>query len=207
MANTSYNNIIELVTSGIKKATREHIKLTNQYSELSWGPEYFLTVNIVNELKKLNAAYIYLEEVMSKSQESPKGKAPEEWGPKKRYDIVVRKSDGYPYAAIEVKHRVYRVSDRVVEDFKRISYAVNSKEDGDSIFKMGIFAFHTVFYGDKSDLTKQKKSINDLYSKLEEELKEYKGKAILDKDLIEPIQYSHDRSIVWGGGCFILSPP
>jgi hypothetical protein len=207
MVNVSYNNIGESVTSGIKKATKEHIKLTNQYNELSWGPEYFLTVNIVNELKRLSAAYIYLEEAMSESQEAPKGKAPEEWGPKKRYDIVVRKSDGSPYAAIEVKHRVYRVSDRVVEDFKRISYAVNSKEDGDSIFKMGIFAFYTVFYGDKSDPVKQKKSINDLYTKLEEELKEYKGRATLDKRLIEPTPYSHDRSIVWGGGCFVLSPP
>lgn len=207
MTNVSYNHIVDYVTSGVKKATKEHIKLTNKYHELSWGPEYFLTVSIVNELKKLDTSFIYLEEVMSESQDPPKGKrAPVGWGPRKRYDIVVRKSDGFPYAAIEVKHRVYSISDRVVEDFKRISYAVNSKEDEDSVFKMGIFAFHTVFYGDASDPTKQKKSINNLYSKLEEELNEYKGKANLDKNLIEPTPYTHDKGIVWGGGCFILSP-
>ena len=207
MTNISYGNIADCVTSGIKRATSEYIKLTNEYNELSCGPEYFLTVSIVNELKKLDAASIFLEEPMKDSQDPPRGRKGVGWRPTKRYDIVVRKSDGYPYAAIEVKHRVYGVDDRVIRDFKRISYAVKLKEDGESIFKMGIFVFYTVFLGKKTDLTKQNNSINNLYSNLEKELKHYKGNAKLDKALINPTPYSHERGTVWGGGCFILSPP
>ena len=206
MANVSYNNIVEFVNSGIKKAVKEHLILTNEFTELSFSPEYFITVNIANELKKLNAAYVYLEESMSKSQDPPKKRAPEEWGENKRYDIVVRTSDSFPYAAIEVKNRVYNVSDKVTKDFKRISFAVRSEKNEDSVFRMGVFAFYTVFDGSKSSDSK-KESILNLYSNLEKELNEYRGSSKLDNELFDPTVYPHDKSMVWGGGCFILSPP
>lgn len=204
MSNVSYNNVIDCVTSGIQKATSEHLKLTNNLTELGWGPEYFLTVNIANELKKLEAAHIFLEEPMGDSQDKPKGRPPSSWGKRKRYDIVVRRSDTNPYAAIEVKHRVYSLSDGVRDDFRRLAYAVKPKSDGEKIFNLGIFAFYTVFYGDKSDTNKQKKGINNLYLNLEEELLEYAEIASVDKELFPPKPYEYDRSIVWGGGCFIL---
>jgi hypothetical protein len=207
MANVSYNNIIESVNSGIEVAVKEHLKLTNNETELSWAPEYFINVNIVKKLKTLSASYVNLEEPMGESWEPPKGKAPEDWKPNKRYDIVVRKSNNFPYAAIEVKNRVYKVSDREIEDFKRISTAVNSKENGENVFKMGIFAFYTVFDEDYTNQTEKKENILDLYSNLEKELKRLKGRAEVDSvHLFDPTPYTHLENSVWGGGCFILSP-
>ncbi|MCL4356473.1 MAG: hypothetical protein M1460_01205 [Candidatus Thermoplasmatota archaeon] len=62
MTNISNKSIVDCVTSGITRATDDHRKLTNGNSEMSWAPEYFLTVSIVNELRKLNDACIILEE-------------------------------------------------------------------------------------------------------------------------------------------------
>ena len=144
---------------------------------------------------------------MGELQDQPKGRAPEGWKRTKRYDIVVRASDFSPYAAIEVKHRVYSVSKRVTEDFKRISNAVNFKPNGKDAFKMGIFAFYTVFDEDNTTRSEKKEIIEKLYSDLKAELKKYKGKAEVNKGTIDPISFTHNREIVWGGGCFILSPP
>ena len=95
----------------------------------------------------------------------------------------------------------------MIRDFKRISYAVKLQEDGDSIFKIGIFVFYTVFLGKKTDLTKQNNSINNQYFNLEKKLKHYKGNAKLDKGSYKtPTPYSHEKRTVWGEGCFILSP-
>jgi hypothetical protein len=43
------------------KATKEQIKLTHRYNELSLALEYFLTVNAVKELKKLNRGIYFLK--------------------------------------------------------------------------------------------------------------------------------------------------
>lgn len=204
MANVSYNNIVECVNSGIEKAVKDHLKLTNEYTELSYAPEYFLTVNIASELKKLSAAFVYLEEAMGKSQDTPRKKATEEWGKNKRYDIVVRTSDTLPYAAIEVKNRVYDIKNRIIDDFKRISFAVKSDEEHDEVFKMGVFAFYSVF-DDTNSQSANKKSVIELYSNLEEELDKYRGSAKLNREMIEPKSYSYDRNTVWGGGCLVLS--
>ena len=214
MTNISNKSIVDCVTSGITRATDDHRKLTNGNSEMSWAPEYFLTVSIVNELRKLNDACIILEEPMKESQKQPKRMRG--WSPRNRYDIVVRNSNLKPYAAIEVKNRVYEVSDRVIRDFERISTAVTPGNDGKKIFGMGIFAFYTIFNGQKNELIKLKKKISDLYSDLEKELKNtHKGNGKLDKSLIEPIPYTDEDGkmtlwekeiAVWGGGCLILSP-
>ncbi len=207
MANVSYNNIIDCVNSGIEAAVTEHLRLTNNLVELSYAPEYYINVNIVKKLKTLSAAYIFLEESMGDSWEPPEGKAPEDWKPNRRYDIVVRKSDGFPYAAIEVKNKVYNVSDKEIKDFKRISTAVNATEEGEMVFMMGIFAFYTVFDNKNKNVAEKKEIIEKLYSNLEAELKKHKGKAEVKRETIDPISYSHDKNAVWGGGCFVLSHP
>lgn len=208
MSNTTVNNVVDLVSTGIKKATTEYLKLVNYERELSWAPEYFLTVNIASELnKKLSSAYIFLEEAMGESREPPKGRPPVGYRPNKRYDIVVRTSNRSPMAAIEVKHRVYRVSERITEDIKRLSYAVGPKNDGKSVFKLGIFAFYTVFEQGGPRTKPPKEAINDIYDKLEEKFDDLRGDALLSSDLIDPKIYTQLRGMAWGGGCFILTAP
>lgn len=208
MTEDLYGRIIKCVNSGIERATREHLKLTSNDTELSYAPEYFITVNIIEELGVLKAGHLILEEPMGESTKPSKGRLPEELGTSKRYDIVVRDSKDSPYAVIEVKHRVYSVSARVIRDFKRISYAVNYEENNQNIFKMAIFAFYTVFDEDNTNQTEKKNIISTLYSDLEKELGKHKGNAVIDnRGLIDPTPYAYDENIVWGGGCFILSPP
>lgn len=207
MANATANNIVDCVTSGIKKATVEHLNLVNYYQDLSWGPEYFLTVNIVNELKKLTAAYIFLEEVMSESRGPSRGRRPAGYSPNNRYDIVVRTSNGSPMAAIEVKHRVYSVGNRIEKDIQRLSSAVRINSNGKTVFKMGIFAFYTVFEKGGSRAKDPKEAINNLYDKLEERFDDLRGDAILTTNLISPKGYKQLPELVWGGGCFVLTPP
>lgn len=72
MQNTTINNIIDCINSGIRRAVKDQIELTKD-AELSWGPEYFITANIARELKKLVSAQIVLEEKM-KDSFRPKGK-------------------------------------------------------------------------------------------------------------------------------------
>ena len=55
----------------------------------------------------------------------------------------------------------------MIRDFKRISYAVKLQEDGDSIFKIGIFVFYTVIlFGQVGFFTKEN-SIENKNSYLE----------------------------------------
>lgn len=205
MANATGNNIVSCVSSGIRKATNEYLKLVNEHQELSWGPEYFLTVNIVNELKKLTAAFIFLEEPMSETRDARKGRPPVGYRPNNRYDIVVRNGNETPMAAIEVKHRVYGVSERVVKDIQRLSYAVNPDSKGKSVFKLGIFAFYTVFEKGGSRSKQPEEAINELYDKLEERFDDFSGEAYLTSNLFTPSAYKQLPDMVWGGGCFIYS--
>lgn len=208
MADVLYNNIVEGVSSGIKQAALEHLKLTNNRTELSYAPEYFITVNIVDKLKNLSNSYVILEESMGgEINELPRGRHPEGWKRNKRYDIVVRDKDYLPFAAIEVKNRVYGVSERVIEDFRRISNAVNFRVNETDTFKMGIFAFYTVFDEEKTSPNEKIEIILKLYTDLQKELSLQKGKAHLSRGLIEPTTYSHDWNSIWGGGSFILSNP
>ena len=143
MQNATPQNIIECVKAGIQKAVKEHYELTNGY-ELSFGPEYFLTVSIAREMKRLSSAMVIMEENMDESKEVFRGRRPKWYSPKNRYDIVVRKSNGYPTAAIEVKHRVYEISQKVVKDLERLTGAVKVGNKAKSTFKVGIFAFYVV---------------------------------------------------------------
>lgn len=216
MTNISYDNIVDCVISGIKRSTRDYLSLTKEFDELNNGPEYFLTVGIANELKrKLEAVSIFLEEPWGDVQDPPEGRKLVRWNSSNRYDIVVRNSMGYPYAAIEVKHRVNGIRKEIITDFERISTAVEM-ENGQKIFNMGIFAFYTVEYTTKAEITNVKDKIINLYSNLERELNKHKRKAKLDRRLISPNPYTNEdgklkiwiggTKIVWGGGCFILSP-
>lgn len=203
MVSELWKNITDFINGGLKRAVKEHIELTKGQTELSYAPEYFLTVNIAEELKNLSGVSIILEESMG-GEDQPNGKKPEGWKRNKRYDIVVRKNDFSPYAAIEVKHRVYSVSERVIEDFRRISNAVNFKANGESVFEMGIFAFYTVFDEKSTNISQKSETIRKLYSNLEEKLQKYQKNATLKDNLIEPTEYHGFTNALWGGGCLVL---
>ncbi len=216
MNNFLNKKIVDCVIAGIEKATGEYIKLTKGYVQLGNGPEYFLTVSIANELKQLDDASIFLEENHGDLQAPPTGKKLENWKPNGRYDIVVRDSKALPYAVIEVKHRVHKVDERVIKDFQRVASAVEPEEDGEIICNMGIFAFYSEIYGEQTDLSEMKKEIHERYNQLEIELNKHKGNAKLEKNLIPPnpytnkngkvVEWGQNKAVVWGGGCFILSP-
>lgn len=204
MVNATPKSIIDYVIRGVKAATEEAHALTRDFQELSWGPEYLLTVCIARELRKLSAAGIFLEEMMKESRDPPKGRRHAGYSPKKRFDIVVRGSHGFPAAAIEVKHRVYNVSRPIVKDMKRLSYAVNKKSNGKRVFRLGILAFYTVFYaGDRKKLS-QKEAIAGLYNRLEQKLELVRESAKLNTRFIPPTHYQGSPEIVWGGGCLVL---
>jgi hypothetical protein len=204
MVGELWKNITDCINSGLKRAVKEHIELTNGQTDLSYAPEYFLTVNIAEELKCLSGVSIILEESMG-GADKLSGKKPEGWKRNRRYDIVVRRNDFSPYAAIEVKHRVYTVSERVIKDFKRISNAVNFKANGKSVFEMGIFVFYTVFDENNTNISQKNETIMELYSNLEIKLKDYQSNATLKANLIEPTKYPRYTNVLWGGGCLVLT--
>lgn len=205
MVNLTYSNVVNSVNSGIETAVKEFLKLSKNYVELSYAPEYYINVNIAKYLKTIRTASIFLEEPMGDSWEPTENKAPEDWKSNRRYDIVVRDREGYPYAVIEVKNRVYEVSNRVIIDFQRLSTAFNAIKGPERVFKMGIFAFYTVF--DEKNVAENKENIEKLYSDLEAEFKKYKGEAEVKRETIGPKLHSYNKDAVWGGGCFVLSPP
>lgn len=205
MANATGKNIVGCVSSGIRKATDEYLKLVNNCQDLSWGPEYFLTVNVLSELKKLNAARITLEEELEEKGKAQKGRQPAGYRPNSRYDIVVKSGNGTPMAAIDVRHRVYSVNERIVKDIQSLSSAVNPNGNGKSPFRLGILGFYTVFEKGGSRSKPPEEAINDLYDKLEERFDDFSGDAFLSSELFPAKEYTDLPGLVWGGGCFILN--
>ena len=205
MQNTTINNIVDCVNSGIRRAVKDQIELTKD-AELSWGPEYFITANIARELKKLVSAQIVLEEKM-KDSFHPKGRKPSWFSPKNRFDIVVRKSNTNPAAAIEVKNRVYGVYGNVVRDIRRLSGAVNKKTEGEPAFQFGIFAFYTVFEDSEFKKKTTSEAINDLYERLKSRFEAERGEANVLERFIKPTKYQNFSGMMWGGGCIFFAAP
>lgn len=204
MATELWKSITDCINEGLKRAVEEHVELAHNHTELSYAPEYFLTVKIAENLKNISGISIILEESMGKDY-MPKGKPPKGWKRNKRYDIVIRKDvDLSPYAAIEVKNRIYDVYERVSEDFKRISNATNFKANDEAVFKLGIFAFYTVFDEKSTDITRKEKIIRKLYSDLEDEFHKYAQNATPKNNLIEPTEYPGFTNVLWGGRCLFL---
>ena len=204
MPNTTINNIVECVNSGIRRAVRDQLGLTGDL-EMSWGPEYFITSSIARELKKLASAKIVLEEKMKDSFEYPKGRKPSWFSPTNRFDIVVRKSNGRPAAAIEVKNRVYGVSKNITEDIERLSGAVNKNVGDAPAFQVGIFAFYTVFEDSEFTRKSTNKAIYDLYARLKERFEDERANATVSARLIKPKRYRELSGMTWGGGCIFFS--
>jgi hypothetical protein len=201
--NTTINNIVDCVNSGIRRAVKDQLELTGEL-EMSWGPEYFITASIARELKKLVSAKIVLEENMKDSFETPKGRRPAWFSPTSRFDIVVRKSNGRPGAAIEVKNRVYSVSESITNDIERLSGAVNKNVGDEPAFQFGIFAFYTVFEDAKFTRKSTSKAILDLYDRLKDKFEYERGNATVSDRLIKPIRYRELSGMTWGGGCIFF---
>jgi hypothetical protein len=205
MPNTTLNNIINCVNSGVRRAVKDYINLAGD-AELSWGPEYFITANIARELKKLDSAQIVLEEKMGDSF-SPKGRRPLWFAPKNRFDIVVRKGNTNPAAAIEVKHRVYSISPQITKDIKRLSGAVNRKAKDEAPFKYGIFAFYTIFEDSEFKRKTAVEAVKDLYKRLESKFEDESGDASVSNRFIKPKRYHDFPGMTWGGGCIFFCAP
>jgi hypothetical protein len=216
VANISIGNVVDCVISGINQAKKDYNKLTKNFQTLGGGPEYFISVSIAKSLKEgLNESLIFLEETWKDSEDAPTGKKITKWHPNYRYDIVVRDSKLLPFAAIEVKNSVCSVSKEVMKDFGRISTAVEMEGD-EKIFKGGLFVFYTQKHCKMEALENTKEIIQKRYEALENALKVQKGRSDLNKKLIDPTLYLgmdrnpvrglNNKVVVWGGGCFILTP-
>ncbi len=206
--NITKNNVSDVVKSGIVRAVKEHLELTNDYSELSWAPEYYLTTLIAQELGRLDNACVFLEEKMGESHGSVKGRRPKHYKPKGRFDMVVRNNSGYAVVAIEVKHRVYSVSKDVLRDTKRLVRAVRSDLGEGQDFKFGIFAFYTVVFAKERKTMEPKDAISRLYKRLQEKVSEDEASPKNIKlvgDFITPTKYRNQDWGCWGGGTLIFS--
>lgn len=203
MPNTTINNIINCVNSGVRRAVKDFINLAGD-AELSWGPEYFITANIARELKKLDSAKIVLEEKMGDSF-SPKGRQPSWFSRNNRFDIVVRKGNTKPAAAIEVKNRVYSISPQITKDIKRLSGAVNRKAKDEAPFRYGIFAFYTVFEDSEFKRKTALEAVNDLYKSLETRFEDECEDATVSNMFIKPTRYHEFSEMTWGGGCIFFT--
>ncbi len=197
--------IIASVNRGIKRAAEQYNTFTGGLSELSWGPEYLITVNIAEELSaSVKPSYVYLEERMSQTYE-PGDEAPETFGSSKRFDVVLRNSKKFPEAVIEVKNRVHGPSKGVKKDLKRLTDHVKPFDSGEQIFELGIFAFYLAYYKEKQGKSPEKRLLetyDDLREVLEELSSEF-GLKVDEKLFERPTKYDSPRA-VWGGGCFTL---
>jgi hypothetical protein len=146
MAKISKDEILEACVNGICKSFDKYLEWSG--GEWLWhAPEYFLTVNIANELWAIDktSKYITLEDNVRKTltvaDAKIKGKLSKQIRPNGRSDIVLWWGNGQPRGIIEVKHAIYNF-EALKEDIDRILGILKQ----DSKIEFGI----TTFYIDRN---------------------------------------------------------
>ncbi len=203
------DDIASTVIHAIEKAHDEYLKMNGE--KWLWaGPEYFLTVNIAKELKKMKqATFVDLEFSVKDTLFISGGKSTGR--PKKRlriagrFDIVVwgtetNKDDEYlPLATIEVKNKAFSLSDNIILDMERLIWSVKSTE---SSIRYAIFAFYTAFDYNGEDVDQKIDSLFKRFSDKSLDLaREYECKATCYKGKVEK---DDNLDAAWSTGAIVF---
>ena len=141
MPKYSINNIISKTLDGIQTAHSEYKKWSNGYW-ITEGPEYLMTTAIARTIAEIRDYQLWvtmepgIRHTLKEAGGLKRGKPSSSHQLSGRFDIVVRRKNGQPRCAIEVKNGVFGFS-KLKSDVERLSEGLLEK----NTFQCGLVAF------------------------------------------------------------------
>jgi len=140
----SIDSVVDAALAGIVKSQNEY----EEWSGGRWlwmGPEYLITVNVANEIAKIEGTkYITLENGASSAIEDAgaKGRGRLHNGIRQngRFDILLWWADGTPRAVIEIKNQIIG-KEQYEKDIIRIKECLR-RNNHESTLQFGLFCFY-----------------------------------------------------------------
>jgi hypothetical protein len=202
--------LVNEIINSIETAHKEYLEMSGD-SWLWAGPEYFATVAIANQLKKIDRiSYIDLEYSVRKTISVAGGALPGRPSNRirinGRFDIVLwgkeKNNEGcyLPMCTIEVKNKVFSLTNNILLDFERLIRSIRSNR---SSIKYAIFSYYTAFDSANGITAEQRivSLIDSLKNKSEELAEHHECTSSCHKG---KIYKSDDELSAWSAGAIVF---
>ena len=202
MPRLSVQQIEEAVVQGIECAQKKYLNWA--LLTLSSAPEYFITMNVAEQIMALDGAkYLTLEYNAKYTLEDAgamkRGRLPKDLRADGRVDIVLWYGKDEPRAIIEIKKFAYD-SKQNEKDFLRIKKMLQYNPINSSL-QFGIFAYY-----DEAEDGIRKTAHQTLEGKdkrIRLEIKKYFGDEFI---VSSSFQIIPEKDYSWSTGCFLIRP-